>query len=84
MVTIEYVPKLRSPEDIKSDYWIDELIKLSIALTKQVLGRIRTRFSQSNALWAQDGDKLLEEGNAERKDLEEILRSNSNLIVGID
>ena len=50
MVTIEYVPKLRSPEDIKSDYWIDVLIKLSIALTKQVLGRIRTRFSQSNAL----------------------------------
>ena len=84
MVTIEYVPKLHSPEGIKSDYWIDVLIKLSIALTKQVLGRIRTRFSQSNALWAQDGDKLLEEGNAERKDLEEILRSNSNLIVGID
>ena len=84
MVTIEYVPRLRSPEDINSDYWIDVLIKLSIALTKQVLGRIRTRFSQSNALWAQDGDKLLEEGNAERKDLEEILRSNSNLIVGID
>ena len=84
MVTIEYLPKLPSPEDIKSDYWIDVLIKLSIALTKQVLGRIRTRFSKSNALWAQDGDKLLEEGNAERKDLEEILRSNSNLIVGID
>ena len=57
---------------------------MSVALTKVVLGRIRTRFSQSNALWAQDGDKLLEEGNTELKELREILRNNSNLIYGID
>ena len=49
-VTIEYIPKLHSVEDIKSDYWIDILIKYCVALTKIVLGRIRTRFSQSNAL----------------------------------
>lgn len=57
---------------------------MSTALTKIVLGRIRTRFSQSNALWAQDGEKLLDEGNTELKELREILRSNSNLIYGID
>jgi hypothetical protein len=55
MVTIEYIPKLKSAEDIQSDYWIDILIKLSTALTKVILGRIRTRFSPTNALWAQDG-----------------------------
>ena len=27
MITIEYIPKLNSVEDIKSDYWIDILIK---------------------------------------------------------
>lgn len=83
-VTIEYIPKLTSVEDIKSDYWIDILIKYCVALTKVVLGRIRTRFSQSNALWAQDGDKLLEDGNTELKELREILRTNSNLIFVID
>ena len=84
MVTIEYIPKLTVVEDIKSDYWIDILIKYCIALTKVVLGRIRTRFSQTNALWTQDGEKILEEGNTELKELREILRVNSNMNFLID
>lgn len=84
MVTVEYIPKLTSVEDIKSDYWLDILIKYSIALTKVVLGRIRTRFNQTNALWTQDGDKILEEGNTELKELREILRLNANMTYLID
>ena len=84
MVAIEYIPKLTSVEDIQSDYWKDILIKYCIALAKVILGRIRTRFTQSNALWTQDGDKILEEGNTELKELREILRINSNLIMLID
>ena len=41
-VTIEYIPKLTNVEDIKSDYWIDILIKYCVALTKIVLGIYRT------------------------------------------
>lgn len=84
MITIEYIPKLTSVEDIQSDYWIDILIKYCVALTKVVLGRIRTRFTQSNALWTQDGDKILEEGNTELKELREILRLNSNMVYILD
>ena len=84
MVTIEYIPKLKSVEDIQSDYWIDILIKYCVALTKVVLGRIRTRFTQSNALWTQDGDKILEEGNTELKELREKLSVNANMIFLID
>ena len=84
MITVEYIPKLKSVEDIKSDYWIDILIKLCVAMTKVVLGRIRTRFTQSNALWTQDGDKILEEGNTELKELREILRVNSNMVFLLD
>jgi hypothetical protein len=84
LITIEYIPKLTSVEDIRSDYWIDILIKLCVALTKIVLGRIRTRFTQSNALWTQDGEKILEEGNTELKELRELLRLNSNMIYLID
>jgi hypothetical protein len=50
VVTIQFIPKLNSAEDIQSDYWQDILVKMSVALTKITLGRIRTRFSQSNAL----------------------------------
>jgi hypothetical protein len=84
MVTIEYIPKLTSVEDIQSDYWIDILIKYCVALTKVVLGRIRTRFSQSNALWTQDGERILDEGNNELKELREVLRLNSNMTYIID
>ena len=84
MVTIEYIPKLTSVDDIQSDYWIDILIKYCVALTKIVLGRIRTRFTQSNALWTQDGEKILEEGNTELKELRELLRLNSNMVYIID
>lgn len=83
-VTIEFIPKLKAVTEIQSDYWQDILVKMSVALTKITLGRIRTRFSQSNALWAQDGEKLLEEGNTELRELRELLRTNSNLIYQID
>ena len=83
-ITIEFIPKLHSVEDIQSDYWQDILVRLSTDLAKITLGRIRTRFTQSNALWAQDGEKMLEEGNTDLKELREVLRSNSNLVFATD
>lgn len=83
-VTIQYIPKLHAVDDIKSDYWQDILIRLSIALTKVTLGRIRSKYSQTNALWGIDGEKILEEGNTDLKELREILRANSQMIFPID
>lgn len=83
-VTIQYIPKLHNAEDIKSDYWQDILVRMSMAHTKIMLGRIRTRFTQSNAIWGLDGEKMLEEGTTDLKELREVLRSNSNLILPID
>ena len=76
-ITIEYVPIFKNVEDVKSDYWIDIIRRMSLAMVKIALGRIRTRYTQNNAQWAQDGDKLLEEGNTELKELREVLRINS-------
>jgi hypothetical protein len=84
MVTIEFIPKLTSVEDIQSDYWQDILVRLSTDLAKIALGRIRSRFTQSNALWSQDGERMLEEGNTDLKELRELLRANSNLIFATD
>ena len=78
-ITIEYVPLITNVEEITSVYWIDILTKLSIALAKLYEGRIRTRYSQSNSLWAQDGERLLDEANTELTTLREQLRINSQL-----
>ena len=59
-------------------------MKFAVALGKIALGRVRTRFSQSNALWAQDGERLLDEGNTALTELRETLRVNSNLYYPID
>lgn len=83
-ITVEYIPKLRSVEDIKSDYWKDVLVRMSLDFAKIQIGRIRTKFTQSNALWTLDGDKLLEEGNTDLKELREILRANSNMAYPIN
>ena len=83
-ITIEYVPQYRDVKDITSDYWIDMLLRLAVAQTKIIVGRIRSRYTQSNALWAQDGDKLLEEGNTELTDLREKMRVSTQLTYGYD
>ena len=49
-ITIEYVPLYENVEEIVSDYWIDMIIQLATALAKVTIGRIRSRYTQSNAL----------------------------------
>lgn len=83
-VTIEYVPRYDDVSQITSDYWIDVLIRLAVALTKVTVGRVRSKFKQSNALWTLDGDQLLEEGNAELSLIREKLEASSNLCYPID
>lgn len=83
-IAIEYVPKFISVEEIVDDYWIDILSRLSIALAKLYVGRIRTRFTQSNALWQQDGEIILNEGKEEVEALRETLRINSQLTYPFD
>ena len=83
-ITIEYVPRFDVVEDVTSDYWIDIIMRLSVALTKIGLGRIRSRFKQTNALWEQDGDQLLNEGNEELTALRETLRVASQLTYPLD
>ena len=83
-ITIEYIPKFECVEEIKSDYWIDILVRFSVALTKITLGRIRSRYTQSGALWQQDGQIILQEGLNEYKELQEHLKNNAMLCYPID
>lgn len=83
-ITIEYVPLFESVEEIQSDYWKDILLRLSLALTKKQLGRIRTYAKQSNALWTLDGDTILAEGVEEERAIREQLTQNSTLFYPVD
>ena len=84
MITIEYIPIYKDVSEVTSDYWIDILKRLSLAMTKVTLGRARTRFTQSGSLWSQDGDTILSEGNSELNALREILRNNSAMFYPVD
>lgn len=49
-ITIEYVPLYKDVSEVVSDYWIDIIIRMATAQAKIILGRIRSRYTQSNAL----------------------------------
>lgn len=83
-ITVEYIPRFNDVGEITSDYWIDVLVRLSTALTKCIVGRIRTRFTQNNAQWSQDGERILEEGNTEAAAIRDELKKNNQLVLGID
>ena len=83
-ITIEYLPIYNDISDVKSYYWVDNIIKLAVALCKVVVGRVRSRYTLSNAQWTQDGETLLNEGNAELAALREHLINNSMLTLPID
>ena len=83
-IAIRYIPRFDSVEEITSDYWIDIIIRLAVALTKVTLGNIRGRFTQSNALWTQDAEKMANEGNEELKELRQYLQDNNILIFPMD
>ena len=83
-VTIEYVPRYDSVEEITSDYWIDMLMRMSKALTKITLGRIRGRYTQSNALWQSDAAQMLQDGQNELSQVRDYLQQNTQLIYPLD
>lgn len=83
-ITIEYIPIYQSVEEIEDDYWTDQIARLSMALTKITLGRIRSFATQSNALWQLDGQTLLQEGNQEAQDIRQKLVDNMNFMYPID
>ena len=83
-ITIMYIPRFDDVSEITSDFWIDVLVRMAVAQTKIIVGRVRSKFKQSNALWVLDGDTLLQEGTSELSSLREELRGSTQLVYGID
>ena len=79
-----YVPRYDDVSEVISDYWIDIICRLSIAIAKITLGRVRSKYTQSNSLWQLDGQTLLQEGNQELTELRQHLVANSMLMIPYD
>lgn len=83
-VTVKYIPRFDDPTEIYSDFWIDMIVKMAVAMTKVILGRIRSRYTQSNALWTQDGETILAEGKAELDAIRAELKESTQLFYPVD
>lgn len=83
-ITIEFIPIYTSVSQIQTEYWIDLTMRLAVAYGKIALGRIRSKYTQTNALYQLDGNILLEEGNTELNNIREHLQANEQLIYPMD
>ena len=83
-ITISYVPDYQSVEEITEVYWVDIILKLATAYAKQVLGRIRSKYSLNSAQYNLDGETLLAEAKEEINEVITFLRENVDLAFPID
>lgn len=80
-VTIRYVPNYKDVSEIKSNTWIDYLIRLSEAHMKKSLGRARSKYRVEGSNVTLDGEILLDEANAELEQIREELEAKKSKLV---
>jgi len=80
-VTIRYVPDLKDVSEIKSEAWLNYLIRMSEAYMKKALGRSRSKYTVEGSNVSLDGDTLLSEANAELEAIREELEARRNKLV---
>lgn len=83
-ITIQYIPDYKDVEEIKDSFWIDKILKLATAYAKQVLGRIRSKYTLNSAQYNLDGETLLQEANQEIQEIRTFLDTNVDLLLPID
>lgn len=83
-ITIQYIPDYKDVEEITEVFWVDIILKLATAYAKQVLGRIRSKFTLSSSQYSLDGETLLNEANTEIQEVQTFLRTNVDLAFPID
>lgn len=81
VVTIQYVPEYKDVSEIKSNTWIDYLIRMSEANMKIALGRARSKYKIEGSNVSLDGDILLQEAHTELEAIRTELEAKKNKIV---
>lgn len=83
-ITIQYIPDYQSVEEITEVYWVDIILKLATAYAKQVLGRIRSKYTLNSSQYSLDGETLLNESKEEIAEIETFLSDNVDIAFPID
>lgn len=83
-ITIQYIPDYKDVEEITEVFWQDIILKLATAYAKQVLGRIRSKYTLNSSQYNLDGETLLNEANTEIQEIQTFLRTNVDLVFPID
>lgn len=79
-VTITYIPRYDSPDDIKTDYWRDWMRRLAIAHFKIFVGEKRSKMKIPNSPVQLNGEALLAEGREELTAIRQYLSENNNTV----
>lgn len=83
-ITIVYIPEYEKVEDIVEPFWQNLLRRLALALTKEVLGRIRGKYKLNSSTYELDSDVLLSEAQQELSEIRGFLNDNSDMMLPID
>jgi hypothetical protein len=83
-VTIAYSRELKAVSDIYEPFWQEKLRRLALALTKEILGRIRSKYVSNTSTYQLDGNTLLSEAQAELSDIRAFLDANSDVLFPMD
>ena len=84
MITIQYIPDYKDVEEITEVFWVDIILKLATAYAKQVLGRIRSKYTLNSSQYSLDGETLLNEANTEIQEVQTFLKTNVDIAFPID
>ena len=83
-VTLVYTPEYEDVSEIYEEFWINLLKRLSLAMTKEALGRVRGKYTLGSATYNLDADQLLGEAQAELTEIRTFLNSNKDLLLPMD
>lgn len=82
-ITIECIPEVFSIDDLQDKASVKWVYLYALALTKEIVGRIRSKAKSQNVPIQLDGDTLLQEAAQEKQKLEQALVDDALGPVGI-
>lgn len=83
-VTICYTLDYEKVEDIIQPFWQNYLKRMSVAMAKETLGRVRGKYQLNSATYNLDADQLLGEAQAELSEIRQFLNANKDTLMPID
>lgn len=84
VVTLVYTPDYVTVDEITEPFWQDLIRRLALALTKEAIGRVRSKYDLSSSTYKLDGNTLLQESKAEQEEIRAYLTANSDMLLPID